>query len=765
MPKIALIQDGTEVGRQWFGDVVGHLQRCCERLSDGRFVHFSLQVFTDDDLGFLLDGLTRDEWQCLVFASNSLNSGRVEHELRKGHLTLGAFIASGGGVVVLHQVRESLELLLPAKLEPRLRERTSPRGDGTTVAPDPTDVLLHFPHAVDWSIARDLQDATGPGPATPVELPSLYFMALDAALPAALKPVITVGSDVLIARTYDHLTERVVVATVPLDWQERRAGQGRVLSDLLANTIYYAAAGVPQRLVWREPGSTRNEVLLRWLTLDGATAIRPIPEGDINATDRWLLSAVDVLAMAPERVEAAEWRKELDAFLQSGGVLLTTSPDAVLPASRVLGLVGRYEQRSLAALVTAELRAVDGWQNIDSAFDIRNIVSAVSFMWREGVSRLDEACLEPAALKDLQPLIRDRLMDERHREDLGSSIALAQTLALLLDPEPVPGQLVEWMDTAARGRPFPVELHVRALRSVCARTDDPGLVADVVTALAQVTGMASAAPVVRVLEAVALLDQAGLLRATEAEAATLGSLVCDVLDRFEVPERAWISVEATAHATLGLVALYRAVASTSEARTRLAARVSTGAAALDRARASYKRNPKGVAWLARLAHAKIVVDQSFPLGLQRFASLPWPDQPGTAAASRMQRELTQHLALTNEQLRDEKRSLENKLDGTERALAEQRVAGGIGRATMTLLPTAALAITAWVVTDLIGWDSAQALVANLTLLLSVFASIMAGVFSVLARHHLLASPADRIRDWVVKTGLPVVTSLGKLKRQ
>ena len=732
-------------------------------------MHFSLQVFTDDDLGFLLDGLSREEWQCLVFASNSLNSGRIEQALQKGRASLESFIATGGGVVLLHQVRNSLAPVLPADLEPGLHERTCPRGEGKTAAPDSDDVLFHFPESVEWAALRDLQGGDifdSGGDVRPVELPSLYFMALGPVLPAKLKTVMTVGGDVVMARSYDHLAERIVVTTLPLDWQERRANQGEVLSSLLTNAIRYATAGVPQRLVWREPGTTRNELLLRWLTLDGATAIRPAPQTDIDVTDRWLLSAVDVLAMAPERLESAEWREELTTFLANGGVLLTTSPDAALPASRVVALVGRHLQRDLATLLTNELRAVEGWDNIDSAFDIRNIVSAVSFLWAEGMSRLDEAGIDPRGLTELEALIRVRLMEESHREDLGSSIALAQTLSHLREPEPVPDELIEWMNAASQGRPFPVELHVRAVRSVSLRTADPTFVADATAALASAaTRLASAAPVVRLLEAVALLDQAKQLQATEAEAVRLGALVCDVLDRFEVPERGWISVEATAHATLGLIALYRIVRTQGDERIRLAAHVATGAGALNRARSSYSRNPKGVAWLAHLSHALIVADQSFPLGLQRFASLPWPDQPGGGGASRLHRELAQHLALTNEQLRNEQRQLEDRLVETERAVANQRLAGRIGRATATLVPTGVLLLAAWVVAAAIGWESINGLVANLTVLVSVLLTVVAFVFSVLARRHLLAAPADRVREWAVTRGLPAVSSLGKLKKQ
>ena len=57
MPKIALIQDGTEVARQWVADVAASFERSCALLSESDVEEYSLRVFTDEAVGSLLDGV------------------------------------------------------------------------------------------------------------------------------------------------------------------------------------------------------------------------------------------------------------------------------------------------------------------------------------------------------------------------------------------------------------------------------------------------------------------------------------------------------------------------------------------------------------------------------------------------------------------------------------------------------------------------------------------------------------------------------------
>ena len=94
MPRIALIQDGTEVGRQEHADVADFVRSCCWRLGDSQDA-YRLETFVDEAAGHLLDGVTPSEFACLVFASNALVSGAVASAVEVSKLDLQKFTASG----------------------------------------------------------------------------------------------------------------------------------------------------------------------------------------------------------------------------------------------------------------------------------------------------------------------------------------------------------------------------------------------------------------------------------------------------------------------------------------------------------------------------------------------------------------------------------------------------------------------------------------------------------------------------------------------
>jgi hypothetical protein len=199
-------------------------------------------------------------------------------------------------------------------------------------------------------------------------------------------------------------------------------------------------------------------------------------------------------------------------------------------------------------------------------------------------------------------------------------------------------------------------------------------------------------------------------------------------------------------------------------RSQLAAHIATGAAALARSRSEYQRDPKGVALLARTVQALIVVDQSFPLGLQRMASLEWPDDDVTGSGDRVDRELTQHLALENEQERSARRALQGELDTANQEAREQRTAVWLGQCTATLGPVLGLAATAWYLLELIGWETVGGLLANLAIVASAMAALLGGWFKLLSRHRLLMGAAERGHRWMSEKGIPLLTSTGKIKR-
>lgn len=772
MPRIALIQDGTEVARQRFADVASRFRLVCETLSKEEADSFSMRVFTDEDVGYLLDGIERDEWQCLAFASNALLSVQVEKALTRNGDDLRRYIRSGGGIVILHQQSDSLSALLSDDLLPATAERTATRGSTSARAADADDALLHYPRPVEWTVLKDFREeelrVTGQGDGTADqrgdELPSFFFKTIDGnTLPSALKAVLDVPTgEVILARTDDHVTERVVISTMPLDWQFERPGQGAQSAALLANALRYATLGTPRRLVWRREQGESNPLLTRWLSLDGAAAMRSAPTKarPLDETESWLLSAIDLFVLPEDRRGWVENDEAVQRFLKRGGTLVAAA-DVSPGLTRSTAVIGRYEERALATQLYAQLRAVEGWQTAQYAFELRNVVRALTFL-RE----LDGHVGEPSKLLDaLRPLtedVRKRLAASGHREDFSSSIALAETLALLRPQQNIKSDIAWLIEEGGRRAPE-VALQVRSVLALIEgrRVDD--FLHDAADAVGTSANQdPSLATLVRVLEAVARLDQQHLLGDEPQDAARLAELACEQLAASPwTADRGWLSVEATAHLTRGLVALHtRLPNSRRELAARLAAHIAAGATTLRDARLRYEPNAKGVAWLACVVHSIIAADRVFPIGLQRLASLEWPDRAGATASTAIEHAVLQKLAVRNEELRRSERELSERLEEQLR----QRLAASIGRGTATLVPSAMLVAAAVWVIFRVGWSSLAALLLSIAALSTIVLTLLGVIFVALDRWHLLAAPAPRIRNWLETIAVPVTKTAGGIKR-
>jgi hypothetical protein len=739
MPRVAVIQDGTELARQTDADITGCFERCCEILS-GDGTTFEVQIFTDEAASFLLDGINRDEYASLVFASNALNSGQIDQAVQRHRPQLRRYLDSGGGLVVLHQLRESLTSVLPEDTCPDMVDRVSVRGADRTTAYDADDVLLHYPAAV--PIERFVDGGSAMGP------PSLFYKALRAkSLPDKLKPVLRYGDELLVARTYDHVKERVVVAALPLDWQRA--------VELLANALRFACLGLPRRLVWHDGDPNRRRLLLHWLSLDGASSIRPMPDdrATLDPTQAWLLSHVDVLLLPPARLESAQIRDEVTRFVAYGGTLIAADDVSQAAGSRITAVVGGYTERRLARRLYGELRAVRGWEAVDYAFALRNIVTALAFLWTNPANH-SEAAVSTEELVALVPALRERLCDERHREDLSSSIAHVQSLALL-SPNPIEPELLEWMGRDPRVLRFDVGLQFRAITALALRRPDPGLAAEALRALREHGDDVSLAAVVRILDAIGILDQAGAIDCEPQILRELADRVCVQLERHPpVPDVGWLSVEATADVTRGLVAfLSHLPRDDANLTARVLDRLGTAVVVLKHALRHYEEDRKAVARLARLTHAIALVDRHYPIGLQRLASLDWPDSSVDAAAAGGERSLLDRLAAENRSLR-----------ARDQELREARLAGQIGRGAATLGVTALVAAPFAYLLAAIGFDSIWTLLGNITVIVTMLLGIVAGAFTMLTRWHLLAGPAVRIREWIGHV-VPVLKSLSELKRK
>lgn len=744
MPRFALLQNGSDVARHQRSDVNVAYDECAGALSAAVGVHFSFESFFDEAVGPMLDGLTIDDFACLVFASNALLSDALRRGTERRLPLLHRFVEEGGGIVMLHQWRDSLKPFLAENLLPALATRRSEQDRESARRVGRDDGLLHFPFEVDLAAMHDRRHDLAPE--------RLFFKAISPrSLPPKLKPVLAKSEDeLLLVRSDDHTGEHVVVSTVPLDWQRNTA--------LLCNTILFACSGQPRRLVWRREEAVGAELMHRWLALDGSTVLRPCP-ATIDPTpspDGWLLGAADsrleLLVVPPRELVAARSRPEVVRFLARGGALVTVQGDDQLPASCLSALIGSYPERVLASRLYGELRSEPRWRDVESAFNIRNVVCALHLLWTDANNH-SSAAVSVAEVGSLRGEICTRLGTPRHQDDVGSSVALAQTAAFLACDSPPDPQLVRWLADRHDTQGTDMRIQVRAVFALWSGTPDPDLLCDAARLTATWgTDLSSPAPLVRVLDALAVLSQRGLLENDPVPATRLAATVCEVLDAHPAePAVGWVSVEATADIVRGLVALLEVVPPSDSVQGRIVSHVATGIDALRRALGRYERNPDGVAWLARVTHALVVAERRFPIGLQRLATLQWPERQGPTATAELL-PLIDHLGVTNKGLREE-----------NQALGQQVRAAALGRATATLMVSgllmmAAVALVLLVVDVRSPWGIAAGLAALATALLG----LLTGSFLLLERAHLLAGPARRLLALAEKV-IPVAQQVAKLR--
>ena len=112
------------------------------------------------------------------------------------------------------------------------------------------------------------------------------------------------------------------------------------------------------------------------------------------------------------------------------------------------------------------------------------------------------------------------------------SIAHVQSLTVLCGDEPLSLDLIGWLSQDPRYRRPDVALQIQAVTAAATREAVPGFARSSVDALEELgKEEGSLAGAVRVLDAVAILDQAGMLQLDAPVAATLTGLTCDLLER------------------------------------------------------------------------------------------------------------------------------------------------------------------------------------------------------------------------------------------
>jgi hypothetical protein len=731
MLKIALIQDGTEVARQSHADVRACFDCVCEEApyQAGRW---SLEVFTDTAVKYLLEGLSNHDYDAVVLASNALLSSAVRDALDKGRGQLHSYLDHGGGLVLLHQLVDSVDWLIPQLPDDAHVDRdtvAAPEGAQARLE-DRGDVLLRYPVSVEENSLRDGGQYDGPR--------RLYWKAfLTASLIGDFKPVLTSGEHhTLLARTHaEYPAGRVVLSTIPADWHHR--------VELLRNCISFAAQGEPDRVVWRR-GEAQQPLLESEVSRGGSTAFGQLPAFDrpnLLESDRWLLEHVR-FCILPEWA-ALQHLASLpigQSFIRRGGALVALQV-AQDNAVELQAVVGGQRERTLVSRLYLELDAVDGWDSVAYAFELRNIVSALRLFWTEHGGS-NSIALDPRRLGAVRNAVERHLVDPAHQEDFGSSVALGQCLAYIDGNDSrleatcwmTPGKAPNW-DVALQASTFGV------LR---------GDVTFDVWCQSANTEMASRDPslasTVRVLDALAFLAALCERAPSQEHVRSLAIRVDRILSGYP-PRRSvgWLSYEATADIARGLAVMLRILGPESRddplygTLTRhLAASANILVEGLDR----YQRNRKGVAWLARLTEAMAVIERQTPVAFEHLADLISPASLDKRVA-RADQSVAEDLARANVRLRAE-----------SQVLRREQAPAALGRLTANVTASGLFVAALIIAIQLLRNDTPGTAIAALGVVTIGLAGLVVLLSGLLARFNLLYSwaetPYGRAKIAVVK---------------
>lgn len=236
MYSIALVQNQSEMSHYACADA--------RPLLDS-FPNYHYRLFTGDNIGDLAALLERRSVHAVVLGSNALNDKSILAELGRGDFakTLQEFLEAGYGFLSMQQIGLAMRMgptmtVLPApydQLVPRVIQRgdsalrSGRLGIGSNVAPHLT---LSYPHAIDLASVREAALAFR-------GYNGLYWHYWDEVDLADWDQVVVDPAAVpprsLVLACKESAPGRIVVSSLPLDWQQHKT--------LFTNLLVYIVEG------------------------------------------------------------------------------------------------------------------------------------------------------------------------------------------------------------------------------------------------------------------------------------------------------------------------------------------------------------------------------------------------------------------------------------------------------------------------------------------------------------------------------------------
>ena len=653
MRRIAIIQDGNEIARQQHADVQSTFIEACQILQQVSGPT-EFDFFHDYSTNYFLDGLTVNEYSCVVLASNALLSNDVLKAIRDHEEHLHRYLEQDGGLVVLHQIADHITSCLPKNIECNTISK-----DGFSI-PNITnhdDIILNYPSHID--VDHIFDDGRHEH--------SLFWKSIEkSSVEGFFSSVIDLHrqdgnfNESILIRTHRNTKYRIVICCIPVDWRGQK--------DLLANIIHYAANGHPKRLIYRLPERSSNQAVEYWLQGERTSAFVDLiwrsskEEYEPQCPEQrhaWLLQTVD-LCVLPNRelFDRVITNEQYIHFVDGGGCLLVCSTSDRPFGTEVRAIVGNFVEGGYARFLYSELRATsENWRTVESAFELRNVVCALDYLEKKS-QKSGYLLIETSTLGNLMPDLLEKLNNPNDRKDFGSSMALALVGLLISDEENKDTLAAQcrWIQERYNTVNFDVKFQIKSLFSMIEDSDE-NTFCDIIEYLSfEDNRNISPGELARIMDSIANLENIAGIRCTRDEALSLAGFVLDYMnDQYLDDSPPWLSVEATCDICRGMISLKKILQDQPSFYDQaLSQYIVEAASFLRRVRLRVDReNRTGLASLARITQTLVMAESVTPLGVERFVSLDWPEEAKDAAMEGQVRDtnFVERLSRENERLR------------------------------------------------------------------------------------------------------------------
>ena len=603
--RIAIIVDGLESTRQFHSDDGYAIQRACEQVRIGN-APIDVEIFRDDQVEYLLDGLVDSDVAALFFASNSLRhaDGRVAQAVSRHRRDILRFLNAGRGLAVLHQYGAT-DLPFEMPNGTMLRYQAATPGMITPMAAAAnvrgSDPLLNYPQKI-----ADL----GAGLSVTGQLRSkVSWMAVELSKMEGFEAVLRGATgDVLLSRSSDSFDWRVVACAVPLDWHKSDA--------LIRNIAQFIATGSPECVVWPRGNGPSQSLLAPALSQLGISYVvdpnsNRQSEHRTGPTNDWLVGRP-----ALHLVSDIESPKQIpNAWLESakaGGVVLSASATPDKDVTFFAGFIGS-RRREFANTFFSNLDSdVNGVKTCTDIFPLRNQILAASYfqalfpdmrnVWNPSTDLRFTSCLSYLVYPDMT---------------MTSVLATVQIISTVADyPRSAEDPKMKVLRTVYDRLTFlsPDDAGTRALASACLTAIELREVDPFLNMIGLIDDAELAAPL-----AIRLLDWIGFLclgLALVGDHERLHSTVTRLIKLAKPSEKngVWMSLEGTTSVILGVVAAVQ----DSSSGVGLLDYTTQGLMLLRREYAKNLSNPSKSDIMTRIAHALAIAEQSTPLVVDRI---------------------------------------------------------------------------------------------------------------------------------------------------